>query len=287
MITIMTAVLICRGGLVERSLLWVHQPGCWSVRTLEGDLECVDENHVAPRHLSPPLCVIFACKPGSGRWATTLKVLEGLTREHPQVAFVALLELEGASAGARAAAVAQVLTCGADDAMSVSCDPVELRARVSRAVERMRVRSAALAMERPRPVHARRPRVDRSTRHLVGPARRVSLTAKEATIMEALLATPAVLSRADLGALLWTQDWQGTPKAIDNHIVNLRRKLRQACGEHWRIRTVRGEGFLLEEGGEEHLVEVDLRLPTSARSAIVASVQGEIAGREAPRTLSV
>lgn len=93
-----------------------------------------------------------------------------------------------------------------------------------------------------------RPTLDLDRRELVGPLGRAVLTGKEAALMAAFLDNSSIMSRQELSEVLWSQqEWEGTPKAIDMHIANLRRKLQLTCGQGWRITTVRGSGFMLEE----------------------------------------
>lgn len=95
-----------------------------------------------------------------------------------------------------------------------------------------------------------RPQIDPLRRELTGPRGRVPLTAKESIVMRMLIEAPGVVLRQQLAEAVWTQGWVGTPKAIDMHISNLRKKLREVGGTGWRIVTVRGTGFMLEARAE-------------------------------------
>ena len=103
---------------------------------------------------------------------------------------------------------------------------------------------AALADITPR--QTPRPSIDPRRRELTGHRGRIPLTAKESVVMGMLIETSGVVLRQQLAAAVWTQGWTGTPKAIDMHVANLRKKLRTVAGTSWRITTVRGTGFMLE-----------------------------------------
>ena len=94
--------------------------------------------------------------------------------------------------------------------------------------------------QQPRPVL----NVDR--RVLTGPNGSAQLTAKEALVMHLLVEASGVVLRQQLAQAIWTQGWEGTPKAIDMHVANLRKKLRDVTGGAWRITAIRGAGFVLE-----------------------------------------
>lgn len=239
----MTDVLLVRGGFGDdTALLRLHQAADLSVRTVAGTLVDLRPDHVAPAHRSAPACVLFAA--GGEGTPVDHDVLEALGRladEHADTAFVAGVEFDGAATG-QAEVVAQLLQAGADDVVLLDGDPVELAARVAARVRRVtRERGEAF-------VSSARPWVDVRRRELVGIYGRVELTAKEAMVLEMLTTSDGVVLRGDIGAALWTGHWSGTPKAIDMHVANLRRKLPRVCGDAWRIETVRGAGFVFAPG---------------------------------------
>ena len=239
----MTDVLLARGGFGDdTTLLRLHQAADLSVRTVAGSLVDICSDHVAPTHRSAPACVLFAAgRAGEPLDADVLEALCRLTERHPKTAFVAAVAFGDATAQ-RSGVVAQLLLAGADDVVLLDGDPAELGARVAARVRRVtRERGEALTA-------SARPWVDVRRREAVGGRGRVELTAKEAMVLEMLTASDGVVLRDDIGAALWTGHWSGTPKAIDMHVANLRRKLPHVCGEAWRIETVRGAGFVLAPG---------------------------------------
>ena len=89
-------------------------------------------------------------------------------------------------------------------------------------------------------------RIDSSTRVVTRGGHQVELTAREFDVLEVLARSPGVpVSRADLLAGVWHEDFQGSPNVVDVYIGYLRRKLERPRGRRL-IRTVRGKGFLLE-----------------------------------------
>jgi DNA-binding response OmpR family regulator len=54
-----------------------------------------------------------------------------------------------------------------------------------------------------------------------------------------------VVSREDLMADVWDENWFGSTKTLDVHIGFLRRKLGDAAAAPRYLRTVRGVGFRL------------------------------------------
>ena len=77
--------------------------------------------------------------------------------------------------------------------------------------------------------------------------RELDLTRKEFDLLERLIARrrPNVVSREDLIADVWDQNWFGSTKTLDVHVGTLRRKLGDDPAS-W-IHTVRGVGFALRE----------------------------------------
>jgi two-component system OmpR family response regulator len=79
--------------------------------------------------------------------------------------------------------------------------------------------------------------------------RPLALTPREFGLIEALASRPnRVTSRAQLTEALCNWDEEMTPNGLDIAMHRLRRKL---AGSGARVRTVRGLGYLLEEGEDE------------------------------------
>lgn len=247
----MTDVLLARGDFADdTALLRLHHAAGLSVRTVEAPLAGLDSAQIASSRRSRPACIVFAV--GDGRSLVTGGVLDAVARlraQNPDLGFLGVIDGAAAIDDAdRSRANASVLDAGADDVVRLDLPPCELAARVTAVVRRARRMQGASASSLSAG-DAQRPAVDASRRELVGGRACVSLTAKESTLMSALIGCQGVVARSDLGAQLWTGTWSGTAKAIDMHVSNLRRKLVAASGDQWRIETVRGVGFTLVDAG--------------------------------------
>ena len=134
------------------------------------------------------------------------------------------------------------LGVGADDYMTKPFSMRELAARVH--VLLRRVERADMAARTPRSgtLHLGDLEIDHAQRRVRVRGLDVHLTPTEFDLLVCLAQTPrAVLSREQLLAEVW--DWadaSGT-RTVDSHIKALRRKIGAE-----RIRTVRGEGYVLE-----------------------------------------
>lgn len=131
----------------------------------------------------------------------------------------------------------QGLSLGADDYLVKPFSVLELVARIK----------AILRRTRP----AERPQILRS-----GPFRfnipgleasrdesMVDLTPREFRLLEILISHPGrTHSRSELLRLAWDVDARPTPRTVDVHIANLRKKLGDDDGRPW-IATVGGEGY--------------------------------------------
>ncbi len=75
----------------------------------------------------------------------------------------------------------------------------------------------------------------------------LELTPSEFKLVQHMARTPGrVIERAELYEAA-IPDGDALERAVDIHVVNLRRKLREAGGGEHRIRTVRGRGYVLED----------------------------------------
>ena len=92
--------------------------------------------------------------------------------------------------------------------------------------------------------------IDLSTRGATLDGRDLGLTRKEFDLL-ARLARDAgrVVSREDLMADVWDENWFGSTKTLDVHIGFVRRKLGDDASDPRYLRTVRGVGFLLASPG--------------------------------------
>ncbi len=131
------------------------------------------------------------------------------------------------------------LDAGADDYLVKPFDFGELLARL-----RVLIRRGPL--EHARVFTVGDFHVDSTTRVVTRAGRQVELTAREFDVLEVLANNSGrLVSRAALLAAVWNEDYKGSPNIADVYIGYLRKKLERPRGRPL-IRTVRGEGFVLE-----------------------------------------
>ncbi len=129
------------------------------------------------------------------------------------------------------------LDAGADDYMRKPFALAEFRARV-RALARRGGHAP------PRRIEAQSLAIDFGARRLLRGGREVPLTAREWAVLEILSArTARLVLREELLEGAWHEITDAASESLDVIISRLRRKL---GGEGCTIRTVRGEGFVLE-----------------------------------------
>ena len=130
------------------------------------------------------------------------------------------------------------LDAGGDDYLRKPFAIAELRARI-RALGRRR------HLAPPPPMRAPGLTLDFSARKLVRDGREVALTAREWAVLDALAERMGeVVSRNDVIEAAWPKPGPGASESLDVIVSRLRRKLGNGGGPG--IRTVRGEGFVLE-----------------------------------------
>lgn len=133
------------------------------------------------------------------------------------------------------------LELGAEDYITKPFGLAELLARV-RAVFR---REARIAREAPKTVLIAGPiEINRATREVFREGKSIDLTGTEFDILECLVeAEGRVLSREEIQAKVWGPTHHGTPRTIDNFILQLRAKLEPGPRAPKHILTVRGRGY--------------------------------------------
>lgn len=130
------------------------------------------------------------------------------------------------------------LDAGADDYLRKPFALAELRARV-RALARRG------GLSRPGQVHSGNTTIDFAARRLVCSGKEVTLTAREWAVLDVLAEhSGRVVSRANVIGAAWPRPGAGASESLDVIVSRLRRKMGVEGGP--RIRTVRGQGFLLE-----------------------------------------
>jgi DNA-binding response OmpR family regulator len=134
------------------------------------------------------------------------------------------------------------LDSGADDYLAKPFGLAELLARLRAILRRTSLRVDASAVTPPANVL----RVDVEAHRVYVGATEVPLTGKEFDVLSVLAAhRDKVVSRAQLMADVWAENWYGSTKTLDVTIGRLRHKL-EDVGMNERVVTVRGVGFRLE-----------------------------------------
>ena len=133
------------------------------------------------------------------------------------------------------------LTIGADDYVVKPFSPLELMARVAAVLRRWQVGAA----QEPDVLRRGVLRIDLGKRRAAVDGVDLELTRRELDLLAALArAGDRVSRRVDLLRVLGEGEVAATERAVDQHIVNLRRALAVAGGR-CRIESVRGIGYRL------------------------------------------
>jgi DNA-binding response OmpR family regulator len=129
------------------------------------------------------------------------------------------------------------LELGADDYVTKPFNPMELRARIKAVLRRAAGQAAAVFRFADVEVDLRRCEVRRA-------GSLVPLSTTEFKLLSAFIAQRgAVLSRDRLLDAVWGRDIHVTDRAVDNHVVGLRRKIEADPAEPKYITSVRGMGY--------------------------------------------
>jgi two-component system response regulator RegX3 len=136
------------------------------------------------------------------------------------------------------------LELGADDYVVKPFSGAEVIARI-RAVLRRSNRSPGEADAPPsQPAEIGSLRLDFGSRQVTLAGEPVELSRKEFDLLSELVRSAGkVVSREDLMARVWDENWFGSTKTLDTHIGWLRRKLGDDTAATTYIHTVRGVGF--------------------------------------------
>ncbi|MBS1767945.1 MAG: response regulator transcription factor [Acidobacteria bacterium] len=153
-------------------------------------------------------------------------------REHQDPVPVLMLTARGAEQDR-----VQGLSLGADDYLVKPFSVLELIARVKAILRRTR------PLEKPKALRSGPFRFDLPRLEATRDGQIMDLTPREFRLLEILITHPGrTHSRQEVLQLAWEPDARPTPRTVDVHIANLRKKLGDDGGKPY-IATVGGEGY--------------------------------------------
>ena len=138
------------------------------------------------------------------------------------------------------------LELGADDYVVKPFSFRELSARIRSLLRRRSLDQGPVAPPSNRLVTGQLS-LDRTARRVWRDGQEIELTKRELDLLQALMERPGqAVSRSQLLALVWGDDWVGDPRTLDVHIRWLREKIEPAPSSPRYIRTLRGYGYRFE-----------------------------------------
>jgi two-component system response regulator ResD len=178
------------------------------------------------------VAILDVMMPGPDGLSLCGRLREGGAYSVPVILLTALGEEDDRIAG---------LEAGADDYLTKPFSPRELALRVRSVLRRAPASSNVL----PRDITAGELVVSTASRAVTVRGRRISLTNREFDLLVFFLTHPdAVFTREDLLKQVWRWDF-GDLSTVTVHVKRLRSKL----GEHHRVQTVWGRGYMWAADG--------------------------------------
>jgi DNA-binding response OmpR family regulator len=139
--------------------------------------------------------------------------------------------------------VVRGLGAAADDYIRKPFSPHELLARVRALLRRASLNRASLPREDS--IAIGEVILDQQHMSAIVNGRRVPLTPRELSLLRVFMQNPdRVLSRDQLMALAWGDDFVATRKAVDVYVLRLRKKIRPHLTAEFYVRSLRGFGYV-------------------------------------------
>lgn len=143
--------------------------------------------------------------------------------------------------GATAPSAAVALDAGADEFVALPCGAPELAARVQAALRRAGTPRADVAVPRCGPCT-----LDVAGQRLVAPRGSVELTSRETALARCLFQSAGALVTRRRLAHIWEAEEDIAGRSIEQHVYQLRRKLKRCAGDTVVLRSVYARGYQLE-----------------------------------------
>lgn len=142
------------------------------------------------------------------------------------------------------------LELGADDYLPKPFNPRELAARLRAILRRCRLTGPQPGGAIAEQLELGDLSLDRGSRTVRQHGRLLALTATEFAVLEVLgRAAGQVVTKQDLSENALGRRWTPYDRSLDTHLSNLRRKLGPGPNGEPRIKTIRGQGYLLVSSG--------------------------------------